>query len=211
MPEDLENRLTRKSAPYTDKTCDLCGATGAAKPMAGANIDACMDCMNTMPNSLVACWREIAELRERNDEMSDVVDSVSSTLGIGSKARTKETILTNIDNMKRFTELLHSMERQFFMVPGAPDEEYPDDEPEPVCLLNSWGSTPDEYLRQLGHALREKQSVAVEDYAAALHCWLKEQPGNPPKEFVDGVYHAAEQAERHAKRLRTPDTDANRA
>lgn len=50
--------------------------------------------------------------------------------------------------------------------------------------------------------LVRKQAEAVEGYAVALHQWLKDRPGNPSAEFVDGIYQAAEQAERYEKRLR---------
>ncbi|GFM83142.1 hypothetical protein PSCICN_38340 [Pseudomonas cichorii] len=52
-------------------------------------------------------------------------------------------LLVNIQNTKHFADLLHAVEREFFMVPGKPSGE-PEDEGAPVddeCLVNCWGST----------------------------------------------------------------------
>lgn len=65
------------------------------------------------------------------------------------------TLLVIIENTKRFADLLHAIEREFFMVPGESSDE-PEDEGAPVddeCLVNCWGSTPAEYLKQFKEAL----------------------------------------------------------
>jgi len=78
---------------------------------------------------------------------------ICDALGIGSQARTVSTAIANIRNMQHFSDLLHAIEREFFMVPGAPDDDYPDDEPEDECLLNCWGSTREKYIEQFRVAL----------------------------------------------------------
>lgn len=64
-------------------------------------------------------------------------------------------LLANIENTKRFSDLLHAVEREFFMVPGEPSGE-PEDEGAPVddeCLVNCWGSSQEQYLEQFRTAL----------------------------------------------------------
>lgn len=64
-------------------------------------------------------------------------------------------LVTNFENIKRFSDLLHAVERAFFMVPGEPSGE-PEDEGAPVdddCLLNCWGSSQEQYLEQFRTAL----------------------------------------------------------
>jgi len=87
------------------------------------------------------------------EEKALVFDEISEMLGIGSKVRTRSTVITCIENCKRFAEYLHAVERHFFMVEGEPNEDYPDDEIEDVCLVNSWGSTEDQYIEQFREAL----------------------------------------------------------
>lgn len=81
------------------------------------------------------------------------LQEICDLFGIGGEARTPYTILTNIQNTKRFADYLHAIEREFFMVPGEPDDDYPDDEPAPECLLNCWGSSQQEYVEQFRAAL----------------------------------------------------------
>lgn len=87
------------------------------------------------------------------EEKALVFDEICGMLGIGSKARTRNTVITNLKNIKRFSEYLHAVERQFFMVEGELNEDYPEDEPEDVCLVNSWGSTKEQYIEQFREAL----------------------------------------------------------
>ncbi|WP_199884981.1 DUF551 domain-containing protein [Pseudomonas bohemica] len=65
------------------------------------------------------------------------------------------TLLANVENCKRHSDLLHAVERQFFTVPGKPSGDPEDEgfEPSDECLLNSWGSTTDQYLNQFRAAL----------------------------------------------------------
>ncbi|NMZ39163.1 hypothetical protein [Pseudomonas proteolytica] len=78
------------------------------------------------------------------------------------------TLLANIENTKRFSDLLHDVEREFFMVPGEPSAE-PEDEGSAVdaeCLVNRWGSKPSEYLEQFRAALPFAAANAIPDYEA---------------------------------------------
>jgi hypothetical protein len=64
-------------------------------------------------------------------------------------------LIANFENTKRFAELLHAVEREFFMVPGEPSDEPEDEgcEPDDVCLMSCWGSTQEQYLEQFRDAL----------------------------------------------------------
>lgn len=112
--------------------------------------------------------QELAAARDEAERLRGQLDEVHSAFGIGSNVRTLSALMTNIENVKRFAEYLHAVERQFFMVPGEPDEDYPDCEPEDECLVNSWGSTKEQYLRQFEVALLRKQAEAVEKFAECL-------------------------------------------
>lgn len=64
-----------------------------------------------------------------------------------------------INNLKGFAEQLHAIEREFFMVPGEPDEDYPDAEPDDECLVNCWGSTTEQYVEQFRAALARRDAL----------------------------------------------------
>lgn len=87
------------------------------------------------------------------NEAEETLQKICSIFRIGIQAQTQSTILTNVENAVRFAEQLHAIEREFFMVPGEPDEDYPDDEPAEVCLVNCWGSTTEQYVEQFREAL----------------------------------------------------------
>lgn len=79
------------------------------------------------------------------------------------------TLLANIENTKRFSDLLHAVEREFFMVPGEPSGE-PEDEGAPVddeCLVNCWGSTRAQYIEQFRAALPAAFANSVPDHNTA--------------------------------------------
>ncbi|KQQ62928.1 hypothetical protein ASF66_00820 [Pseudomonas sp. Leaf129] len=80
------------------------------------------------------------------------------------------TLLVNIENTKRFSDLLHAVESEFFMVPGEPSDD-PEDSGDPVddkCLVNSWGSTQAEYLKQFKAALPIAAANLVPAYEALV-------------------------------------------
>ncbi|HBO5514531.1 TPA: hypothetical protein L4559_003424 [Pseudomonas aeruginosa] len=103
-------------------------------------------------SSLLALYGTTA-LRSGDD--SSTLARICDQLGIGTAARAPSVILTNISNLKRFSDLLDAVEHEFFMVPGEPSDEPEDEgcEPEDVCLLNRWGSTREQYVEQFRKAL----------------------------------------------------------
>lgn len=108
---------------------------------------------------------ELTAARDEAERLRAELETVHEAFGIGNKSRSLSVLMTNIENVKRFAEYLHAVERKFFMVPGEPDEDYPGCEPEDECLVNSWGSTKDRYLKQFQAAILRKQAEAVEAFA----------------------------------------------
>lgn len=90
----------------------------------------------------------------RISEKAVILDKVCDLLCIGENARRESVVLSNIQNIERFADYLRAIEQEFFMVPGDPDEDYPYDEPEDVCLVNSWGSSKEDYIEQFRSALQ---------------------------------------------------------
>ena len=93
--------------------------------------------------------------------------SIYNVFGLSSNHELS-TLLVNIENTKRFADLLHDVEREFFMVPGDPSGE-PDDEGAPIddaCLVNRWGSAPDDYLQQFRLALPIAAANSIPEYEA---------------------------------------------
>ncbi|RFP32461.1 hypothetical protein D0T21_09690 [Duganella sp. BJB476] len=88
---------------------------------------------------------------------------VYDIFSIGKDARSIGVLLTNVRNCMHFFELLTAIEREFFMVHGEPDEDYPDEEPQDECLVNSWGSTEREYIDQFRAALAAKSDARYRD------------------------------------------------
>lgn len=85
-------------------------------------------------------------------QAKDLLNEIADIFGIGEKVPA-HCLKTNIGNCKRFSENLHAVEREFFMVAGEPNEDYPDEEPEQECLVNSWGSSKEQYIEQFRAAL----------------------------------------------------------
>lgn len=103
-------------------------------------------------------------------ELKDTLDQICDVFQIGEKARSPSTILANVENVARFADYLHAIEREFLMVPGEADDDFPDEEPENECLVNSWGaSSREHYVEQFRRALArrdaEKQAEALEKSA----------------------------------------------
>lgn len=88
------------------------------------------------------------------------IEAVYDFMGFGSQARSLSNLMVCLRNMNHFADLLHAVEREFFMVPGEPDEDFPDEEPQDECLLNCWGSTEAQYIEQFRAALAARQAPA---------------------------------------------------
>lgn len=138
--------------------------------------------------------RRVVEL----DDKANTLDAICDLLCIGDKARNHSVIMTCIGNINRFSEMLHAVEQKFFMVTSETDEDYTSEERGEECLVNSWGSTKEQYLEQFERALKlvELESargeavayltwhqgmVAIDDYAEYL------EVANPDDKSCDGT------------------------
>lgn len=112
-------------------------------------------------------------LRERDSLKAHAVE-VAAAVGFDDSSAYQfnaSVQVTCIDNAKRFSDHLRAIESEFFMVPGKPDEDYPDDEPDDECLVNRWGSTTEQYVEQFRKALGLRDDLKQSDgmkKAAAL-------------------------------------------
>lgn len=89
-----------------------------------------------------------ADGKPQQEELNAIYDA----FGICSAARESHILMENISNVKRRSECLRAIEREFFTVPGVLDGYFPGEDPGEECLLN-WGASPDEYVTQFGKAL----------------------------------------------------------
>jgi hypothetical protein len=82
------------------------------------------------------------------------LQKVYDVFGTGQLARTPSTLLTCLGNMKRFSDYLHAVEREFLMVPGESSDEDEGGGPDDDCLVNCWGAPSTEsYVEQFREAL----------------------------------------------------------
>lgn len=134
-------------------------------------------------NNLYAHPAPVVEPEEEpvvNSEAVETLQKICNIFRIGIQAQTQYTILANVENAVRFADQLHAIEREFFMVPGEPDEDCPDDEPADVCLVNCWGSTTERYVEQFRAALMRVAHLASSTPAAERiaklesDCWTYE-------------------------------------
>lgn len=121
------------------------------------------------------------------------LDAICDLFMIGRNARTHACVMVNIENTKRFADLLHAIESEFFMVPCEPDENNePDDEPQYECLLSCWGSTQEQYIEQFREALKKIAAPSLpaagcfgdSDEHAALHQLAFELGGTDDGEYL---------------------------
>lgn len=84
----------------------------------------------------------------------DTLGAICDLFMIGKKARTHAAIMANVENTKKFADMLNAVEGEFLMVPGDIDPDYPDDQPYD-CLVNHWGSSVDQYVEQFREALKK--------------------------------------------------------
>lgn len=88
----------------------------------------------------------------------------------------------NFTNIKRFSDHLHAIEREFFMAPGPESDEPGDEglEPEPDCLLNCFGKNTPDYVEQFREALPQlipTHEVTTDAGRAKIAAALVEEAG----------------------------------
>ncbi|QJQ93955.1 MULTISPECIES: hypothetical protein [Halomonadaceae] len=140
-------------------------------------------------------------LRERL-ALAAHVEAVADALGFpphNENRHRTSVIVTNIENMRRFADYLHSIENAFLMIPGEPDADYPDEDPEPECMVSSWGARSREhYVEQfrqaLAHLKAQWQAEALESAAedsidTSTQLWLKARARHYRRRQAQGGNH----------------------
>ena len=92
------------------------------------------------------------------DVMKSELDQVYEAIGL-HRSQSISILLVNLRNMKHFSDLLSSVEHRFLMVPGSSDDLDEEDEgcePDDECLVNKFGSTKEQYLKDFEAALNFK-------------------------------------------------------
>lgn len=118
--------------------------------------------------------RYLATERNRLTKHAEAVADAVGFAANNANRQNTSVITTNIGNMKHFSECLHAIEQAFLMVPVERDnEEYTADDPADECLVNSWGSTRDEYVWQFAKAIAH---IKASGAAELLRC-ATEAPG----------------------------------
>ena len=120
-----------------------------------------------------------------------ILSDICDLFKIGEDARTRSAIMTNIENAIDFAEKLNAIELEFFMVPGEPDDDYPDEEPADECLVNCWGTTTEQYVEQFRAALKSLSAPVVSEQQVSV---VK------PVMFIDGDI-SSEDADKMARIL----------
>jgi len=157
----------------TLKPCPFCGGTSITTDVTQTDADRwicsidCGDCDSSMrpvydsksDSEAAADARQLWNTRaptpaaQRAGQEAADLQRVYDAFGIGSQARDIGTLMISIGNVIRFADYLHAIERESFMVPGEPYDDYPDDQPADECLLNCWGSTQEQYIEQFRAAI----------------------------------------------------------
>lgn len=136
-------------------------AKGQAAPVLAVKTwaDRCggRDALPSLGAAAMAMKEEIADLRAAlatcaEEARREALDEIGAMFGIGSAGRDVHTIRANYENLRRRADCLSAVEREFFMEPGEPDSDFPDEEPDEKCMLN-WGAEPARYVADFRAAL----------------------------------------------------------
>ena len=97
---------------------------------------------------------EVAALKEQLAAREATISRVCDAFMIGESVRNEETIMANLNNAIRRGNCLSAIEDKFFTRTLVDDEEGEFDE----CYL-SWGATPEEYVKQFGAVLEDREAA----------------------------------------------------
>ena len=109
--------------------------------------------------ALAASSAKTAEVLVTDAYAAETLKLVCDVFSIGSEARSRSTILANVENAFRRSSCLGAIERQFFIT-AETDEDDPDGPPFETCLLR-WADYPDQYVKRFGAALAATRAQAV--------------------------------------------------
>lgn len=92
-----------------------------------------------------------------------ILSKICDLFHIGQLARTESTILTNVENVIRFTGLLRAVERDLFPQPDLPEDDDPYAEREDLPAPNSWGAKDEaDYVAQFRAALAARAAAPAD-------------------------------------------------
>ncbi len=108
-------------------------------------------------------------MSERHEEALALLHDICDLFGIGADARSRDVILTNVQNAKRRSECLNRVEWEFFTTTETDEDGWEYEE----CPLN-WGANSQEYAEQLRAALSR---IEAETEARVLESLKREPDG----------------------------------
>ncbi|SUX81690.1 Uncharacterised protein [Citrobacter youngae] len=122
---------------------------------------------------------QLANAESKCRELAEFKSHVYAQMGAGCEAPVF-AITEGLNNLRRFADTLHAIEREFF-TKEVPDEECEDETVDecPLC----WGMTVEQYVSEFGKCLAEVRAHGVEDA-------LKIMGGFTSDECGDSVYIA---------------------
>lgn len=143
------------TTPTRDELLKLAGEAGIWIPLSKSTHE-----YDASANAVLKFAAHQAQAEPKPSNADADLSAIYDLFGIGSGARTIGVLLTNVSNTLHLSKLLHAIEREFFMVPGEQDEDFPDEEPDDECLVNSWGATKEQYIEQFRAALDRLRPLA---------------------------------------------------
>lgn len=104
---------------------------------------------------------QLANAESKCRELAEFKSRVYAQMGAGCEAP-EFAITEGLNNLRRFTDTLHAIEREYF-TKDVPDEEC-EGETSTECPLR-WGMTVEQYVSEFGKCLAEVRASALEYYA----------------------------------------------
>ena len=124
------------------------------------------------------------ELRRQHNDLT----SLYNVIGL-HRSQSAHVLVHNFENIKRFSDYLDALEREFFMVPGEPSDE-PEDEGMPgadECLMQKWpAASTAHYVEQFRAAL----AVKFPPTWIPISEKLPDTPSNTDREFIVAIKRA---------------------
>lgn len=107
---------------------------------------------------------QLANAESKRRELAEFKSHVYAQMGAGCEAPVF-AITEGLNNLRRFADTLHAIEREFF-TKEVPDEECEGETVDecPLC----WGMTVEQYVSEFGKCLAEVRAQAVEACAESL-------------------------------------------
>ncbi|WP_231504606.1 eae-like domain protein [Citrobacter portucalensis] len=111
---------------------------------------------------------QLANAESKCREMAEFKSRVYAQMGAGCEAP-EFAITEGLNNLRRFADTLHAIEREFF-TKEVPDEECEGEKVEecPLC----WGMTVEQYVSEFGKCLAEVRAIELDSLAGVAETML---------------------------------------